>query len=202
MTPRRYDLGKRADSVAETQRRILEATFKLHNEQGVAATTIPEVARRADVALGTVYKHFPTVDALVTACGGHVMALIKPPGPDTFVGVEALPDRISKLVHELFAMYERGARQIAVARCEQDEVPALKAFVQQDARGHEQLLRLALGRDRLAAPELRAVLALTDFYIWKAFSEKRVPKQQAAEIITAAVLAKITGATARKGTTQ
>lgn len=202
MAPRGYDLGKRAESVAETKRRILAATLALHNEQGVSATTLPEVARRADVALGTVYKHFPTVDDLVTACGGHVMALIKPPGPDIFVGIEALPDRIGKLVHELFAMYERGARQIAVARCEQDEVPALKAFVQQDARGHEQLLRLALGQHRLAAPELRAALALTDFYVWKAFSEKRVPTQQAAEMITAAVLANITGASARKETTQ
>lgn len=202
MTPRRYDLGKRADSVAETQRRIMEATIKLHNEQGVGATTLPQVARRADVALGTVYKHFPTVDALVTACGGRVMALIKPPGPEIFAGIRAVPDRIDKLVHELFAMYERGARQIAVARCEQGEVPALKAWVQQDAREHEQLMRLALGRDKPAAPELHAALALTDFYIWKAFSEKSVPTQQAAEIITAAVLARVAGATARKGTTQ
>src|SRR5690242_13108060 len=126
MAPRTYDLGKRADSVARTKHRIIEATLELHNEQGVAGTTLPEVARRADVALGTVYKHFPSVDDLVTACGGRVMALIRPPGPDIFDGMDALPERVHKLVHELFGMYERGARQIAVARCEQDQVPALK----------------------------------------------------------------------------
>ena len=40
-----------------------------HAEQGIAAPSIHDVARRADVALGTVYRHFPTLEELVGACG-------------------------------------------------------------------------------------------------------------------------------------
>jgi AcrR family transcriptional regulator len=62
MAPRKYDLGKRAEAVEETRRRIIQATFELHGEKGVVATSMQDVAERADVALRTVYYHYPTVD--------------------------------------------------------------------------------------------------------------------------------------------
>jgi AcrR family transcriptional regulator len=58
MTPRPYRLGRRAESAEETLRRIVRATYTLHCEQGVAATTMKQIARRADVSVGTVYHHF------------------------------------------------------------------------------------------------------------------------------------------------
>ena len=200
MTPRKYDLGKRAAAIEYTKRRIIAATFALHNEQGVAATTLPEVARRADVALGTVHKHFPTVDDLISACGGHVVAILRPPGPDIFAGLDDTEARARALVRELFAMYERGHLQIAVARCEQDKVPALKQFVDAQARGHDAIVREGLRPARPDADTVRSTLALTDFYTWKAFADKGVSTRHAAEIISVFVLARIESAAARKGT--
>lgn len=198
MTPRKYDLGKRTQTVEETKRRIVEATFSLHNEQGVAGTTLPEVARRADVALGTVYKHFPSVDDLVTACGSHVVAILRPPGPDIFAGLDGTEVRVRALVHELFAMYERGHLQIATARCEQGTVPALKQFVDAQASGHAALVREALRPVRPSAAITREARALTDFYVWKAFTDEGVSTQHATGVISEALLARIESAAARK----
>lgn len=56
---RKYELKKRAERLAETRRRITEATVELHRTVGPAATQINEVARRAGVQRMTVYNHFP-----------------------------------------------------------------------------------------------------------------------------------------------
>lgn len=53
----------RADAVAN-RRRVLEAAQEVFAEQGVEAPT-DEVARRAGVGAGTVFRHFPTKRDLV-----------------------------------------------------------------------------------------------------------------------------------------
>ena len=72
---RKYELKKRAEPLAETRRRITEATVELHRTVGPAATQINEVARRAGVQRVTVYNHFPDDAALLSACSAHWRAL-------------------------------------------------------------------------------------------------------------------------------
>jgi len=59
MTPRSYQMGKRAESAAQTRQRIVQATMALHRDRGIAATTMKDIAARADVGIGTLYHHFP-----------------------------------------------------------------------------------------------------------------------------------------------
>src|SRR4051795_8712199 len=73
MSPRKYDMGKRAAAAAETRRRIVEATHQLHKQQGIAATSWEDIAERAGVGVGTVYRHFPTPDDLLPLCGAVAM---------------------------------------------------------------------------------------------------------------------------------
>ena len=54
----------RADARRNRQR-ILDAAIEVFSEQGVEAQ-IDDVARRADLGVGTIYRHFPTKEALVT----------------------------------------------------------------------------------------------------------------------------------------
>ena len=61
MAPRRHDLGNRAELKHLMRRRIVEATFELHSEKGVVDTSMQDIADRADVALHTVYRYFPTI---------------------------------------------------------------------------------------------------------------------------------------------
>jgi len=189
MAPRKYDLGKRAESVEETRRKIIDATFALHGEKGVVATSMQDVAERADVALRTVYHHFPKVDDLVAGCGEKVVAMLAAPTPAIFSGRTTLDERLRALVQELFAMYERGSAMIEVARCEQGEVAGLADFVANDAAAREALAREAL---RPFKPRPRAVgelAALTDFYVWKACTQQNLTTRQAVDVVHRCVMA-------------
>ena len=116
MAPRKYTMDKRKAAVEETRQRILEATLALHAEKGIFGTSWQDIAKRADVSVGTVYKHFPSLDELVPACGELMYAITRPPSledaPQIFAGASSLEERLGRLVEELFAFYERGAPYI------------------------------------------------------------------------------------------
>ena len=68
---RKYELKARAESQRETRDRIARATAELHEEKGVAQTTVAEIARRAGVTRLTVYNHFADLSELLPACAAH-----------------------------------------------------------------------------------------------------------------------------------
>ena len=70
--------------------------------------------------------------------------------------------------------------------------------MRQDALQHAELVREAMRRVRRRAHIVNQAVALTDFYVWRAFANSGVPTRQAADIITVAVLATIAGASAQK----
>jgi AcrR family transcriptional regulator len=183
MSPRKYELGRRAESIEETRRRIVDATFELHGEKGVVATSMQEIAERADVALRTVYNHYPTIDDLVAGCGERVMSVLAPPTREIFNGAESFEARMRRLVEELFAMYARGPEMIEVATCEQREVAKLGEFVARIATIHEGLVSEALQPFRPRRRTIDEVAALTDFYVWKAFNQRGISTRQAADVI-------------------
>ncbi|MHB8458576.1 MAG: TetR/AcrR family transcriptional regulator [Candidatus Limnocylindrales bacterium] len=106
--PRKYELGKRAIQQADTRRRIIDAALALYREQGVSATTMLDVARRADVAPGTVANHFGSAAALATEATVEILAELRMPTPELFDGVDRLADRVHLLVRELAAFFERS----------------------------------------------------------------------------------------------
>jgi AcrR family transcriptional regulator len=63
---------RRADA-RRNRARILDAAEQVFTESGTAAST-EEVARRAGVAVGTVFRHFPTKNELVQAITEHRLA--------------------------------------------------------------------------------------------------------------------------------
>jgi AcrR family transcriptional regulator len=67
MSPREYQLGKRAAGVAETRTRIVEAARAVFAEDGFHRAPVETVARRADVARATVYYQFGSRLRLIEA---------------------------------------------------------------------------------------------------------------------------------------
>ena len=89
MPPRPYNSDLRQLQAADLKARIAAAAAELHATQGALATSYAQIAQHAGVSLPTVYKHFPTLDDLVTACTGHVFGQA-PAFPDE--SILAAPD--------------------------------------------------------------------------------------------------------------
>lgn len=180
-------MERRTAAVEETRRRIVDAALALHAEQGILTTNWEDIARRADVSPATVYRHFPSLDHIVTACGERVHAVSRPPDAETakqlFVGAERLAERVDRLVRELHGFYERGAPNIDVARREQHLLPQLAVDVARQHAVREALVREALRAQEPDEQTIRVASALTDFPVWKALSDRGLQK----EVVTDAV---------------
>jgi AcrR family transcriptional regulator len=56
------------DTTGEPQQRLIEAAIRLFSEpKGYASVTVSEIAAAAGIAKGSVYRHFPSKEALFTA---------------------------------------------------------------------------------------------------------------------------------------
>ena len=82
MSPRKYDMTKRAEALEATRKRIVDATVAAHRELGIQATSWDEIASRAEVGVGTVYRHFRSLDELLPACGALVTETLALPADD------------------------------------------------------------------------------------------------------------------------
>lgn len=49
---------------SETRQRIVAASLKLFAHKGIAATTTKDIAAEAGIAEGTIYRHFPSKEAM------------------------------------------------------------------------------------------------------------------------------------------
>jgi AcrR family transcriptional regulator len=105
---RPYRLGKRQASVDETKRRIIAAAAEEYQINGIEDTSMQAVARRAEVAPGTVLYHYPTPDDLAGAVVESWIAEMRMPTPESIDPGAALKERLSTLVEELYGLYERS----------------------------------------------------------------------------------------------
>lgn len=67
MSTRPYRLGKRAETAAETRRRILDAGWAEIELAGYRTASVEAIATRAKVTRATVYRHFPSRGELFEA---------------------------------------------------------------------------------------------------------------------------------------
>lgn len=65
---------RRARQRAETEHRLVDSASALFVKRGYAATTLADVAERADIAPRTLYLHFPTKAELLLRCIGKAIA--------------------------------------------------------------------------------------------------------------------------------
>lgn len=105
---RPYRLGKREASVNETKRRVLDAATAEYVINGIEKTSMQAVARRADVAPGTVLYHYPTPEDLAEAVIEVWIRDLEMPEPDLVDPDADLDERIKTLVDAVFALYERS----------------------------------------------------------------------------------------------
>lgn len=135
---RKYELKQRAERVAETRQRIVDAAVELHTTIGPATTSLAAVAERAGVQRHTLYRHFPDRDALFAACSAHWRALHPFPDTASLAGLGAA-------LGALYGWYEDVEHDLALFRRDM-EVDATVGMIM----GEEER-QLAELRDALAA---------------------------------------------------
>ena len=189
MSPRKYEMNKRAAATAATRRRIVDATRELHATQGIAATSWDDIARRAGVGVGTVYRHFPSLDELIPACGRVAMEIVALPEPGAahslFDGLRGRRSRLERLVAEVFAIYDRGGDILEATQRERDVHPALA----EDSRRMEEslgaLIEAALDPiEKVADGDRRVIRAMLDLATWRALREQGIDGDEAVEVVT------------------
>lgn len=99
-------MGKRQASVDQTRRRILTAAVAEYGKNGIDDTTMLAVARRADVASGTVLYHYPGSEALADAVVNMWIEEADLPDAPEVPDDLALPQRADLLVSTVFEMYD------------------------------------------------------------------------------------------------
>jgi len=185
MSPRKYEMSRRGAAMEQTRARIVAATVAAHRELGIGATSWDEIARRAGVGVGTVYRHFPALDQLLPACGEVVArTLALPAASHLFAGASSARERIERLVAGVFGAYERGAPFIDNIRRERGQLPQLEDYHQQIEDTLDALVGEAL---RPLAPSPVAsdiVRALIDLPTWRAFTDRGFTTEQAIEIVS------------------
>jgi AcrR family transcriptional regulator len=174
MSPRKYDMSKRSRSVEDTRRRIIEATIAAHGELGMLETTFQDVAERADVALGTVHRHFPTIEDLVAACGRAFLPMLALPTPADaaarFRSLDSGTDRIERLAGDIADIYERALPAfLEVRRASPHFVAAAEGLRAMEA-SVDGLIDEALRPLRPSAQQRRTVRALADARFWDALT--------------------------------
>ena len=190
MTRRPYELKRRAESADETRRRLIEATFALHGEQGIAATTMKQIAERAGVGIGTVYHHFPTLEDTVNACGQMVMATYPPPTEAILAGIPTLRERLIRLARALFKHLDDVV--FDVIRADKDRVAIVQRFVDEEQKHRLELTRAALAPFAVDRDLIRVAAALLDIGVYRALQRAGLSLDQAAEAIADVIHARLT----------
>jgi len=172
--PRRYRMRTRLTTVKETKDRIVEAAKDLHANQGVQGTSYEEIAERAGVAQGTVYRHFPSLDDLIPACAHTIQVLRLLTDDDMaalFHGRPQAWQRLEWIIRATCECYERDGGWLQAARREGDLIPALSQVVGIQQESLRSLIRAALLDRDVSQRSVQVLAALIDFPLWKTFRE-------------------------------
>lgn len=188
-------MSRRAAAVAQTRKRIVDATLELHGEQGIAATSWDDIAARAGVGVGTVYRHFRSLDELIPACGDIAMEVVAMPDPSVipalFEDAITPAERIGQLVRETFAIYERGAPQLRAIRRESDVHPRVAADRAAFETALSALVDTALEPLDVAQQDRAVTRALVDLNTWEALRDQGLTPAQAVAAVSDMLTARL-----------
>jgi AcrR family transcriptional regulator len=189
---RKYELKARAESQRQTRERIAKAAAELHELQGVAQTTVSEIARRAGVQRLTVYNHFPNLAKLLPACSAHYMRLHPQPTLDEAFAAEDPRERLGMVLEAFYAWYRETEAMLTSVYGDRASVPELDEFMRgtADRQLAELATNLAAGfgahgdRDER---RLALVAVALHFWTWQRLSVEGLDDAAAADLMASAV---------------
>ncbi|MEY2225777.1 TetR/AcrR family transcriptional regulator [Streptomyces sp. BF23-19] len=150
--------GRRERKKAQTRQALTDAAVRLFTERGFDNVGVREVAEAADVSLSTLFKHFPSKEALVfdldTDIESALVAAVRDRAPGRPV-LHALRDH---MVRTRTAVRTDDPTFVLV-----ESTPALRDYARRMWLRHEQTLAAALAEATGLTPEAPAVAGLARF---------------------------------------
>jgi AcrR family transcriptional regulator len=189
---RKYELKARAESQRETRDRIARVTSELHEEKGVAQTTVAEIARRAGVTRLTVYNHFADLSELLPACAAHYERLHPTPDFDSVLAQGDADERVRAVLAELYRWYRETEPMYGKLFSDRASVPELDRFLEQNfdrmLGGLADDLAAGFAVRGRRADRRRALIRLAlDFWTWRRLAREGLDDEAAADLMAAAV---------------
>lgn len=166
-TKRPYQMSKRAESAAQTERSIFEATAELWQAHPFVDITLETIAERAGVSVRTVIRRYGSKEGLFEAAIQNNAADIKSDREKAKVG------DIEGALHYLLTDYETYGDAAIRTLAVEDHIVAARKMLQAGREYHREWC------ERIFAPylpgkkaksyeqNLTAFVAATELYLWK-----------------------------------
>ncbi|MDB5771816.1 MAG: transcriptional regulator, TetR family [Burkholderia sp.] len=170
MPTRPYKSALRKEAESETLRRIVAATVELHAEKGAMATTHGEIAERAGVSVPTVYKHFPTRNALLPACMGAVRKEAPVIDAAAILSAGDIDTRLRLLVEAVYTRYRFFHPWIRWTSVDAVSLPEIAEAARAGRQQLESLVKNVLASsfgDEIPPQLLALVLVMLDYPTWQ-----------------------------------
>lgn len=137
----------------EIRLRIVDTAFLLFETQGYEATTVTEIAERADIAYGTLFQHFPSKLDLLREVSGRALGRL-------FENVEEVSKRSGTFAERLVMLFETTAENAeSMGPQTRELISAMLALsIPETADADDRRIRLAFRKfldEGLAASEVR-----------------------------------------------
>jgi AcrR family transcriptional regulator len=134
---RPYRKRRRAEQEERTRERVTEAAVGLHGTVGPARTTVSGIAKRAGVQRATVYRHFPTEEAMFEACSAHYWSRHPLPDPSDWAAIADPGARLRRGLTEIYALYsetesmlEKTTRDAPLVKSMAGPVSAFRGYLE------------------------------------------------------------------------
>lgn len=162
-------MERRAEETEARRRRLVEAALDVAATEGLEDLTLAAVAARADVALRTLYNHFPTRDALLAAATAELIRRVRASVGDLAVAPGSPRERLASFVWTYLTAYDEQGRSLATLMRSAD-LPDVAPVIK-DIRGwrKRQLKEIVAAAERegslrMAVPDAVAVAYLATAY--------------------------------------
>jgi len=190
---KKYELKARAESQRETRQRIAQAASQLHEEKGVAQTTVAEIARRAGVSRLTVYNHFPDLASLLPACAAHFDT--EHPFPDLSAALTSKDPRkrVSGVLEAVYPYYRDTESLWSNVFSDRSGIAELDDFLGRGIDANLDAIAAELvGRFSGGPKQTSKRLALTrlalDFWSWRRLTREGLDDAEAAGAMTGMIM--------------
>jgi AcrR family transcriptional regulator len=185
---RKYELKRRAERLAETRRRLIDAAIQLHRTKGPASTTMSDIAELAGVQRHTLYRHFPDERAIGFACSGHFLDENPPPDPNSWRGLDDGEERLRRGLDELYAFYERAGDMLGRVLRDSEVHPLTREMFELRAAERFGLIREVLAEPLPRRKRVQAALDLAlDLFAWRRLTSSGLSREEAVETMLAAI---------------